>query len=144
MSATQPTIRAFRTWNKDLGVAIAVVVALVLAYGMSQLITHRTKIFQASDAPFRIAYPAGWNDAQSLQPVLLKVENPATASAFKTVLTVDAADLDPSAPPTMQTLIDRRVAQRSALTAYHFISNTPTTVGGVSAQELQYTYVVQP
>lgn len=144
MSATQPRIRAFRTWNKDLGIAIAVAVALVLAYVMSQLVIHRTKIFQASDAPFRFEYPAGWNGAESLQDVLLKVENPATASAFKTTLTVEAVDLDPSAPPTMQTLIDRRVEQRSALTAYHFISNTPTTIGGVSAQELEYTYVVQP
>lgn len=144
MSAIQPTIRPFQTWKKDLGVAIVVVVALALAYVMSQVVINRTKTFQAADGPFSIQYPGSWTNSESLQQVLLKVENPATDSAYKTSLTVEARDLDPSAPPVMQTLIDRRVEQRSGLTAYHFISNTQKTIAGVPAEELIYTYVVQP
>src|SRR5437764_14345749 len=124
MSAIQPTIRLFQTWKKDLGVAIVVLVALALALLMSQSVINRTKTFQAADGPFSIQYPANWTNSESLQQVLLKVENPTTDSAYKTSLTVEARDLDPSAPPAMQTVIDRRVGQRSGLTAYHFISNT--------------------
>src|SRR4051794_2991493 len=105
MSATQPKVRPFLVWHKDLGIAIVVLIALALAYGMSQFILNRTQVFQAPEGPFRIQYPAGWNDSQSLQQVLLKVENPSTDSAFKTTMTVEARDLDPSAPPDMQTLI---------------------------------------
>jgi hypothetical protein len=75
---------------------------------------------------------------------LLKVEDPAAASAYKTALTVEARELDPSAPPTMQTMVDRRVEQRSLLTAYHFLSDRDTTVAGFPAKELVYSYVVQP
>jgi hypothetical protein len=83
-------------------------------------------------------------DAQSLQDVLLKVEDPQTDSAFKTALTVESRELDPQSPPTLQTLLDRRVEQRGALTGYHFLANTETTVGGLKAMQLQYAYVVQP
>lgn len=144
MSATQADIRTFRTWNKDVGVAIVVAIALLLGYVLSQVVIHRTKTFQDSDSPFQLAYPAQWTNAESLQQVLLKLEDPTAASTFKTALTVEARDLDPSAPPTMQTLVDRRVEQRSALTAYHFLSNRETTVAGAPAQELMYSYVVQP
>lgn len=148
MSATQPaiqpTIREFQTWKKDLGVALVVLVALALAYLMSQVVMNRAKTFQAPDGPFSIQYPARWTNAESLQDVLLKVENPVTASPFKTSLTVETRELDPSAPPTMQTLVDRRVQNHSSLTAYHFISNSDKTIAGLPAQELVYTYVVQP
>lgn len=144
MIASQTSIRDFRTWNKDLGVAIVLAIALVAAFVLSQFVVNRTKTFQDADAPFRFEYPARWTDAESLQDVLLKVEDPTTPSAYKSLLTVEARDLDPSAPPTMQQLVDRRVEQRSALTAYHFISDRDTTVAGVPAKELQYSYVVQP
>ncbi len=144
MSVSTPSIHDFRTWNKDLGVAIVVLVALALGLVMSQLVVNRTKTYQEPDSPFRLDYPAQWSNAESLQEVLLKVENPAAESAFKTSLTVETRELDPSAPPTMQQLVDRRVEQRSALTAYHFISERDTTVAGATAKELQYTYVVQP
>ncbi len=144
MSVSNPTIHTFVTWKKDLGVALVVAVALTLGFLLSQIVIHRTKTFQETDSPFQFNYPARWTNAESLQDVLLKLEDPAAASSFKTTLTVEARDLDPSAPPTMQQLVDRRVAQRSALTAYHFLANNETTVGGAPAQELRYSYVVQP
>lgn len=144
MSATQPSIHSFRTWNKDVGVAIVVGVALLLGYVLMQVVINRTQTYQEPNSPFHLEYPKTWTNAESLQEVLLKVEDPTADSAFKTTLTVEARDLDPSAPPTLQTLVDRRVQQRSALTAYHFIANNETQVNGAPAQELQYTYVVQP
>lgn len=144
MSASTPTIYLFQTWKKDLGVAVVVLVALALGLIMSQVVIHRTKLFQESDSPFRFEYPARWANADSFQDVLLKVEDAAAASPFKTSLTVEARDLDPSASPEMQTLVDRRVQQRSALTGYHFMSERETTVAGAPAQELVYSYVVQP
>lgn len=148
MSATAPAtplnVRDFQTRNKDIGVAIVVLVALALGYLLSQVVINRTRVYQEPSSPFQLEYPANWTNAESLQEVLLKVEDPTTDSAFKTTLTVEARDLDPTAPPTMQQLIDRRVEQRSQLTAYHFISNAETTVAGAPAQELRYTYVVQP
>lgn len=144
MSAQLPTIHVFHTRNKDLGVALVVLLALAAGFIISQVVINRSKLFQEADAPFQLEYPARWTDAQSLQEVLLKVEDPAADSAFKTSLTVETRELDPSAPPNMQQLIDRRVEQRSALTAYHFLSQRETTIAGAPAQELQYTYVVQP
>ena len=54
MSAIQPDIRTFRTWNKDVGVAIVVAIALVLGYVLSQVVINRTKTFQESDSPFQL------------------------------------------------------------------------------------------
>ncbi len=144
MSATQPSIHNFHTWNKDLGVAIVVLIALALGFVLEQAVIQRTETYQEPSSPFQLEYPKTWTNAESLQEVLLKVQDPAADSAFKTSLTVEARDLDPSAPPTLQTLVDRRVQQRSALTAYHFISNNETQVNNAPAQELRYTYVVQP
>ncbi|MDL1896510.1 DUF1795 domain-containing protein [Anaerolineae bacterium CFX7] len=144
MSTAPSSTHTFRTWNKDVGVAVVVCIALALGYLLMQVVVNRTQTYQEPNSPFQIEYPKTWTNAESLQEVLLKVEDPAADSAFKTTLTVEARDLDPSAPPTLQTLVDRRVQQRSALTAYHFIANNATQVNGVPAQELQYTYVVQP
>lgn len=144
MSATTLNTRPFYIRPKDIGVAIVVLIALLLGFIISQVVINRTKHFQETDAPFSLEYPARWTDSGSLQDVLLKVQDPEANSAFKTSLTVETAELDPSAPPTMQQLIDRRVGQRSALTAYHFIDEHDTTVAGAPAQELDYTYVVQP
>jgi len=144
MTATTAPYREFRVWNKDLWVAVVVGVALLLGYILSQVVINRTKVYAEPNSPFQLQYPARWTNAESLQEVLLKIEDPAAASAYKTNFTVEARDLDPSAPPDMQTLVDRRVDQKSQLTGYHFINNTETTVGGMPAQELEYTYVVQP
>lgn len=146
MTATIPPIqvRPFVPWKKDLGVAVVVALALLSGYLLSQIVMNRTQVYQEPGSAFRLEYPARWTNTESLNQILLQVQDPAADSAFKTTFTVEARDLDPSAPPTMQTLIDRRVAQRSQFTGYHFISNRETTVAGKPAQELVYTYVVQP
>ena len=106
MSATAPTappsVREFQTLNKDIGVTIVVVVALALGYLLSQFVINDTKVYQEPSTPFQLQYPARWTNAESLQEVLLKVEDPTAVSAYKTSLTVEARDLDPTAPPTMQ------------------------------------------
>jgi hypothetical protein len=133
-----------RTLPKDVGVALVVLVALALGWLLFMRVDGRTKLYQSADTPFRISYPAVWNDAESLQDVLLKVEDPLADSAFKTTLTVESRELDPQSPPTLQTLLDRRVEQRSSLTGYHFLANSDATVGGAKAVEIEYAYVVQP
>ena len=140
----EPRVLPLRTLPKDLGVALAVLVALGLGLLLFLSADGRTRVYQSADTPFRMTYPATWMDAQSLQDVLLKVEDPQADSAFKTALTVESRELDPQSPPTLQTLLDRRVEQRGALTGYHFLDNAETTVGGLKAMQLQYAYVVQP
>jgi hypothetical protein len=140
----EPKVLPLRTLPKDLGVALAVLVALGLGLLLFLSTDGRTRVYQSADTPFRLTYPATWMDAQSLQDVLLKIEDPQADSAFKTALTVESRELDPQSPPTLQTLLDRRVEQRSTLTGYHFLANAETTVGGLKAMQLQYAYVVQP
>jgi hypothetical protein len=133
-----------RMLPKDLGVAIVVLVALALGLGMRFQVEGRTKQFQDPNSPFRMSYPAAWGFADSLQDVLLKVEDPSADSAFKTAMTIESRELDPASPPTLQDLIDRRVEQRSGLTGYHFLANTDTTVGGAKSAQIEYAYIVQP
>lgn len=144
MTASTQSLHEFQTWKKDLGVALVVLAALALGYLLSQVVINRTKTYHEPDSAFSLEYPASWTDAESLQDVLLKIENPAAASAYKTNFTAETRELDPSAPPTMQQLVDRRVEQKGALTAYHFISERDTSVAGAPAKELTYTYAVQP
>lgn len=138
------TIYGQRFLRKDVGVAIVVCIALVLGLLLRMQATSRTTVFVDQDSAFRLAYPATWGSAESLQTVLLKVQDPQTDSAYKTNLTVEARDLDPQNPPTLQQLVDRRVAQRGALIAYHFLSNSPAMVGGAKAERIEYAYTVQP
>jgi hypothetical protein len=140
----EPKVLPLRTLPKDLGVALAVLVALGLGLLLLLSTNGRTRDYQSADTPFKMTYPATWIYAESLQDVLLKVEDPQADSAFKTSLTVESRELDPQSPPTLQALLDRRVEQRSALTGYHFLANGEATVGGVKAMQLQYAYVVQP
>jgi hypothetical protein len=138
------TLYGQRFWRKDVGVAIVVLVALALGLLLRSQVTTRTTTFQTKDAPISFAYPATWGNVDTLQDVLLKVENPETNSAYKTNLTVESRDLDPTSPPTLQQLTDRRVAQRGALTGYHFLSSDPATVSGAKAMRLEYAYIAQP
>jgi hypothetical protein len=140
----EPNIYQPRTLPKDIGVALAVLVALALGWLLFLRVDGRTKLYQSADTPLRVAYPATWVDSQSLQDVLLKVEDPRADSTFKTTLTVESRELDPQSPPTLQTLLDRRVDQRSQLAGYHFLANNEATVGGAKAMWLEYAYVVQP
>ncbi len=140
----QPNALRLHTLPKDVGVALAVLLALGLGLLLYLSVDGRTRIYQSADTPFRIAYPASWIDAESLQDVLLKVEDPRAESAFKTALTVESRELDPQSPPTLQTLLDRRVEQRSGLTGYHFLANQEAMVGGAKAMRFDYAYVIQP
>jgi len=133
-----------RTLRKDLGVAIVALIALGLGLLLRTQVESRTKLFQDQSSPFRLAYPASWGVADSLQDVLLKVEDPRADSTFKTTLTVESRELDPASPPSLQALVDRRVAQRSELTGYHFLTSSETTVAGAKSAQLEYAYVVQP
>ena len=138
------TVYGQRFLRKDIGVAIVVGVALAIGLLLRSQVTTRTTLFQAKGAPITLSYPATWGNVETLQDVLLKVENPETDSAYKTNLIVESRDLDPASPPTLQQLTDRRVAQRGALTGYHFLSSTPATVGGAKAMRLEYAFVAQP
>lgn len=138
------TIYGQRFWRKDIGVAIVVLLALALGGLVRVQALNRTTIFQDQETAFRLAYPATWVSVESLQDVELKVEDPHTNSVFKTTLTVEARELEPAHPPTLQQLLDRRVAQRGALTGYHFLSSQLTTVGGAKAMRHEYAYVAQP
>ena len=143
MSQTE-TIRTLRTLPKDLGVALVTLVALAAGFLLFLRTDGRTQQFQAEGAPFRISYPAGWSSSDSLQNVLLKVVDPQTDGAFKTSLTVESRELDPQNPPTLQTLLDRRVEQRGQITGYHFLADQDAVVGGAKSLESEYAYVVQP
>jgi len=129
---------------KDVGAAVVVLVALALGWLLRAQTEGRMKLYQDADSPFRIAYPASWSVADSLQDVMLKVADPQTASTFKTNLTVESREIDPANPPSLQTLLDRRVEQRGAFTGYHFLSDAEATVGGVNSAVFEYAYVIQP
>lgn len=131
-----------RTAPKDIGVALVVLVAFGLATWLMLRSEGQTRVLE--DAPMRLEYPAGWNSVESLQDVLLKVEDPQTAAEFKTSFSVERRDLDPASPPTLQTLLDRRVDERGQLTGYHFLADTETEVAGARAIQIEYAYVVQP
>src|SRR5690349_5152494 len=133
-----------RMFRKDIGVAVVVVLALALGWLLRVQDQGRVKQFQDPNSPFRIAYPASWGVADSLQGVMLKVADPQTDSAYKTNLTIESRELDPASPPTLQTLLDRRVAQRASLTGYHFIGNRNTQVAGLQSAAFEYAYVAQP
>ncbi len=133
-----------RFLRKDIGVAIVVTIALALGLLLRVQVNARTTTFQDKGTKFSITYPATWGSVESLQSVILKVENPQTDSAFKTNLSIESRGLDLQNPPTLQQLIDRRVAQRGALTSYHFLSSTSATVGGAKAERIEYAYTVQP
>jgi hypothetical protein len=130
--------------GKDIGVAIVVIVALSLGWMLRAYTLNRVSVFQDSETGFSLQFPAAWGAVDSLQDVLLKVENPATDSAYKTNLVVEARELDPQNPPTLQEFVDRRVTQKSSLTGYHFISEQDATVDGEKARQLVYAYIVQP
>jgi hypothetical protein len=133
-----------RMRRKDLGVAVVVLLALALGWLLRFQTEGRVKLFEDANSSFRIAYPTSWGVSDSLQDVMLKVADPQTDSAFKTNLTVESREIDPANAPNLQTLLDRRVEQRGALTGYHFLSNSETTVSGVNSAVFEYAYVIQP
>lgn len=146
MSATAMPARRSPGWLIRQDVAIALVVAVALALGgLLRLRTDgATAAFQEEGTRFRIAYPATWSVAAPPPGMLLSVLDPRTDSTFKTTLTVERRDIDPAAPPTLQTLVDRRIAQRSELTGYTLLSNEDATVDGARGARLDYAYVARP
>ena len=133
-----------RLWPRDLGVALIVFLALGLGLLVRYQVEGATREFRDPDSPFRISYPASWAGAEAPEDGLLRVEDPRTDSAFKTTLTVESRLLDPAAPPTLQTLVDQRVAEQGALTAYRLLSSADATVDGARGARIEYGYVVQP
>jgi hypothetical protein len=138
------SIYRLRTRPKDIGVAL--ITALCLLSGLALMIatTSRTQTYQDPVTPLRFQYPADWISADSLQLVALRAVDPTTPGAFKTTLTVEQRELDPASPPTLQTLLDRRVEERQQLASYHFLDESETEVGGARAIVSEYAYVVQP
>jgi hypothetical protein len=130
--------------GKDLGVAFVVIVALLLGWALREATLNRAIAYKDSETGFSLQFPTAWSTADSLQDVMLKVENPNTGSAYKTNLVVEARELDPQNPPTLQEFVDRRVTQKGGLTGYHFIGEQDGVVDGSKAREITYAYVVQP
>jgi hypothetical protein len=130
--------------RQDVAIALVVLVALALGGLLRQQVDGATALFRENDAPFRIAYPATWSVVEPPAGMLLRAENPRTDSAFKTTLTVERRDIDTAAPPTLQTLVDRRTAQGNGLTGYTLLSNDEATVDGARGARLEYAYVAQP
>lgn len=139
-----PAIYRLRTLPKDLGVALVVIVALGVGWLLMAQTEGRTRTYADPDGGFRISYPAGWIGVDTLQDLLLKVEDPQTGSAFKATLGVERRLLDLADPPTLQALLDRRVEERGQLTGYHLLADDEATVAGQRAIRLEYAYVVQP
>jgi hypothetical protein len=137
-------IYTLRMRPKDVGVAIITALCLLGGLLLMWNSTASTHTFQDELSPLRLNYPADWRSVDSLQDMTLKVENPFTPSAFKTSLSVEQRELDPAAPPTLQTLLDRRVEERQLLTGYHFLDEGESLVGGARAMVSEYAYVAQP
>jgi hypothetical protein len=145
-SAALPVQRVhnFHPWTKDIGVAIVVAIALLGALVLRGQVEGRTATFQDKSSGFSMSYPATWGSASTLKELLVKVEDQRTDSAFKTSLSVEKRGLDTQSPPTLQQLVDRRVAQQGTLTAFHLLSSREETVAGAKAMRQEYAYVVQP
>lgn len=138
-------IYKIRHTRKDVGVAIVVILALLGGFFLRQSVTNQTATFADKATGLQMTYPAEYAEASTMLPdAVIKIADQYGATAFKSSLTVEALDIDKSNPPTMQQLMDRRVEQRSKLTAYHFIGNNETSVSGNKAMELRYAYVEQP
>ena len=138
------TVWPLRTWPKDIGVALVVASALLLGLILRSVVEGRTRTFESDQAGFAISYPATWRVLEVENPLVLRVEDPQTDSIYKTNVTVEVRELDPNSPPTLQELVDRRVAQRGELTDYHFLSSSERTVAGARAAVLEYAHVAQP
>lgn len=130
--------------RQDVALALLVLLALALGGLLRLRVDDATALFRENDSPFRLAYPATWSVVEPPAGMLFSAEDPRADSAFKTTLTVERRDIDTAAPPTLQTLVDRRIAQRGELAAYTLLANGEATVDGTRGARLDYAYVAQP
>jgi hypothetical protein len=146
MAATAARAERATGWliRQDVAIALLVVIALALGGLLRQQAEGATALFQEPDSPFSIAYPATWSVAEPPAGMLVRAEDPRTDSSFKTTLSVERRDIDPAAPPTLQTLVDRRVAQQGDLTGYALLSNEEATIDGARGARVDYAYVARP
>jgi hypothetical protein len=145
MTGAQTTAaRPVRMLPTDLGVALVVLLALAAGVLLRERVEGQTRTFTDEGSPFTIAYPATWGALDPEEGTIVNVVNPSTPAVFKTALQVERRDLDPSSLPELQTLIDRRIAERSTLTGYHLVGRSDTTVDGAPAARIDYAYVAQP
>lgn len=142
--ATTDEIYDLRLRPKDLGVALIAILCLFGGWLLMESVTTRTQSYQDEITPLRFDYPAGWVQVPSAENILLTIANPATPSAFKTVISIENRPIDPASPPSLQTLLDRRVEQRQTLPSYHFLSDGEAEVDGVRALVSEYAFVNQP
>jgi hypothetical protein len=133
-----------RMWNKDLGVALVVLLALGLGWLLRWQVESQTISFSDSNSPFQISYPSGWVATDELNDLVLNVSDPQTRSPVKTQLTVETRELDPASPPTLPALRDRRVEQRAVATGYRFLNEGEAQIDGAPALWIEDVAVVQP
>jgi hypothetical protein len=143
-TADNVTVWPLRTRPKDIGVALVVLTALLLGWLLRWSVEGNTRVYENADHTFSISYPATWRTNNVTDTVVLRVEDSQTNSAYKTNVTVESRELDPSSPPTLQELIDRRVVQHGGLTGYHFLSSAERTLAGARAAEIDFAFVAQP
>lgn len=143
-TATRQRVYTLRLWPKDLGVVLVTITALALALVLRQGIVGATRTVQADGSPFTMTYPATWDRVEPPAGILLRIEDPRAASAFKTAVTVEGRDLDLAVPPTLQALADRRIEQGAELLAYRLLATGEATIAGARGVRLDYAYVVQP
>ena len=143
-TTTVRTPRSFNLLHIDLGVALAVLAALVIALVLRGQATGRTTAFRSANAPITFSVPATWREAGTLDDTLVTLEDPYVDSAFKTRLSVVTRQLEPASAPPLDELVNRAIADHSTLIGYHFLSSGPTNVAGSDASNITYSYVVQP
>ena len=138
------TVWRVRTLPQGYGVAIVVLVALALGLLLRWSAEGSTRAYQSADGRFSMAYPASWRTNDVTDTVALRVENPQAELGLQNKRHGQTRELDTTAPPTLQELIDRRVQQRGSMTGYHFLSSTERTVSGERAAEIDYAFIAQP
>lgn len=141
---TSEQIYDLRLRPKDIGVALVVMLCLLGGWLLMQSALGQTRSYADDLTPLRFAYPARWVEAESPENVLLTLRNPVTPSVFKTTISVENRPIDPASPPTLQTLLDRRVEQRQQLLGYHFLGDSEGELGGARALISEYAFVTQP
>lgn len=138
------TVWPLRTLPKDLGVALVTLAALLLGLLLRLSVEGDTRTYSGTNPNFGMSYPATWRTTDVTDTVVLRVENSNVESAYKTNVAVDSRELDPASPPTLQTLVDRRIVQQGTQTGYHLLSSGETTLHGVRAAQTEYAFVEQP